>query len=73
MQALHRVRQRFIVERAAVVNQMRALLLDKLPPLVSEIRVQPQKKTGIPLGSICPGNGFRAWPRPEPGKHYRTK
>ena len=28
MQALHRVRQRFIVERTAVVNQMRALLLE---------------------------------------------
>jgi transposase len=28
LQALHRVRQRFIVERTAVVNQMRALLLE---------------------------------------------
>ena len=28
MQAMHRVRQRFIVERTAVVNQMRALLLE---------------------------------------------
>lgn len=28
MQAVHRVRQRFIVERTAVVNQMRALLLE---------------------------------------------
>lgn len=29
LQALHRVRQRFIVERTAVVNQMRALLLER--------------------------------------------
>jgi transposase len=28
LQALHRVRQRFIVERTAVINQMRALLLE---------------------------------------------
>ena len=29
LQALHRVRQRVIVERTAVVNQMRALLLER--------------------------------------------
>lgn len=29
MQAMHRVRQRFIVERTAAVNQMRALLLER--------------------------------------------
>ena len=28
LQALHRVRRRFIIERTAVVNQMRALLLE---------------------------------------------
>ena len=28
LQALHRVRRRFIVERTAVINQMRALLLE---------------------------------------------
>ncbi len=29
LQALHRVRRRFIIERTAVVNQMRALLLER--------------------------------------------
>jgi hypothetical protein len=38
LQALHRVRRRFVIERTAVVNQMRALLLEHGIVILSGVR-----------------------------------